>query len=160
MATPPSTGGEDVTTVASNTVEDVAAVDSDYSDSEDSEDVDKDVDLELSWIVVHLSYCVCNSTIKDRFIKEYEEDNIEYGTLKVNIKVLDKGRVYDDCITLANVKYVPHHSLNIVAKRKLEKKGAMVDYESQLIRKNGKPIMILKKIDGFLVLEDNTENTT
>ena len=95
--------------------------------------------------------------MKDRFVKEYEKNNIEYGTLKVNIKVPDKDGVRDDYITLFNVRYVPNHVFNIVVKGKLEEKGALVDNKSQIITKNGKPIMILKEIDDFLVLKDNTK---
>ena len=80
---------------------------------------------------------------------------MEYGILKVNVKVLDKNNHY---ITLLNVKYVPNSILNIVSKTKLEKKGALVNNKSKLISRNGKRAMLLKEIDGFLVLEDNIEN--
>ena len=93
--------------------------------------------------------------MKNRFIKEYEKENVQYGKTVLNVKLPNNK---DGTIALTNVKYIPNTRFNVIAEQKLNDKGTFVDYDSQVLTRDGEPIILLKEIDDFLVLEDNTSD--
>ena len=123
--------------------------------------------LQSSWILDRGSdYHVCNRTMKDRFVKEVEVheglvaglgyNQIDaYGRVTVNIKT-PGGK--DGVVAITDVAYIPDFPVNILSSGKLEKKGVYFDQKGRLLRDDKRPIIQVKEIDGFFVLEDNTES--
>ena len=124
--------------------------------------------LQSSWIVDHgSSYHVCNKTMKDRFVKEFDSKDdtliavlgntnvVAYGGITLNVKTpTGKG-----VITITNVAYIPDFMVNVVSGSMLEDKGIHFVPEHRLLHHNGQTMMLVTRNGGHYVLEDNTENS-
>ena len=81
-------------------------------------------------------------------------DRLNDDTVKIKVKT-PKGDIYT---TLTDVLYSHDLPYNVVATSRLQEEG--ISRKNQALYRNGEPFIQLTEIENFLVLEDNTKNTT
>lgn len=121
--------------------------------------------LRSSWVMDHgSSVHVANDTMRQRFIKE--EDCTDGSTVvsgngplpivaygRMNIKVdTPTGK---SNMTLLNVAYVPDFMVNIVSGSILEDKGLDFDTQHRHLHRNGAAVVLVSRVGGHYVLENN-----
>lgn len=100
--------------------------------------------------------------MKDRFIKDSDSNDT---LVDWNIKVTAYGKIVlnvntpegEGVATLTNVAYVPDFPVNAVSGSRLEDKDVHFVLEHLFLHRNGQPLMLVTRVGGHYVLENNTE---
>jgi len=123
--------------------------------------------LHSSWILDHGSGVhVANKSMADRFEKHLDCTDGStvmsgngplpikaYGQIRITTKT-PKGK---GVVTLTKVCYVPDFMVNVVAGSILADKGLHFDTQHSHLHRNGTPVVLVPRVGGHYVLEDNSK---